>query len=56
MAHLRAHASELALERSGAAPGELDDRRELIGRLRTLRVQRDVRARAAPHSPSNLFH
>ncbi len=41
MAHLRAHASELRrLKRSGAARGELDDRRELIGRLQIEAIRR----------------
>jgi hypothetical protein len=40
-AHLRAHASELRrLERAGAAPGELDDRRELIHRLQIEAIRR----------------
>jgi hypothetical protein len=53
MAHLRAHASELRrLERSGAAPGELDDRRELIGRLQVeaIRRWRQMTPVAAPRS------
>jgi hypothetical protein len=41
MAHLRAHASDLRrLERSGTAPGELDDRRELVGRLQVEAIRR----------------
>jgi hypothetical protein len=41
MAHLRAHAVERRrLERSEAAPGELDDRRELIGRLQVEPIRR----------------
>ncbi|HWF73863.1 MAG TPA: hypothetical protein VG186_10995 [Solirubrobacteraceae bacterium] len=35
-AHLRAHVTELRrLERAGAAKGELEERREIIARLRS---------------------
>lgn len=47
--HLRAHVAELRrLERTGAAPSELDERRRLIARLQThLGGPRQERARAA---------